>query len=1252
MKKALVLIMLFASLTFLHAEEADFLNKIEVIPGSEALSVRTVCQDDEGMIWLGTDKNLYSYDGHIIDAHYDERGHNDHFQINTLVSIGENIVLGCVNGMVVYNKLEETFTPIALLNGIEVQDFAVDKDRREIWVATETGLFKYNVETQEVSLPHFANHLKTPQVRAVEIFDDILYIGTKGTFGQYNFKTGKYQQSNDDKNEYYEVCTITALNKDTLIVGISDRTALYENKTGKFSVIGYSAWVKSTGISRNICLSGTDAGLLSYDVHSRQLKNLTNIVAWDIISDKLGNIWFATENGLMVAYKHKMITDVGCAPANANNLYCSIRVNNGGTLFAGGSYGIIVFGGKDGNTRWFKMDDKVNPLINNKIRQIVHNRETDTIWALTASGILRYSHSSGQFEPYWVQGKIFHRAYDMIVDGHNMWIASLDGLHLIQNDQIAREYGMADGLKSVQVHQLAQDALGNIWMKTFDRKLFKLDINSDTISEHKEATNAHVDYLFADSSGLVWLSSSNKITRMDASSGKKTCYDLKGNLKRECLSMIDSGDMIWASYPNEIYVIDKNSGHIRQMYTNHTYSNLYFDKPGNRILMGALDRIDAIEIEDFLHFNSNSDAHIRITDILVNGKEYISKKQLAAGKTTLPYNCNSVSVQFTDFNYSSGNHSRCWYRIGRKNSQWHEIDASSNHFMLTNLSSRKHEIYITSSIDDEPERALFAITIKRPWYRSITAILLYVAILVLIVRYVVASLALKKQVKLERIQKANEISQAKSKINFFADVAHEFKTPLSLIIAPTTMLIQEITDRRHLHNLKLIHENAEKLNSLIQFSLDYYRNENDIDSSIIPTSIEIVDFVQRIINTYRENFSKLHFEFQSNYAKIHSKIDVVKTEVIISNLISNACKYTSDGGIIICTLEYDRDSDLLRFKISDTGIGIPKNEIPYIFQRYYQSSRTKDNGKGTGLGLAIVKRNIDILKGSIDVASDTNGSSFTFTIPLLKDDGKEAESATILSDKENKPTIAVIDDNKDICDFLRKSLSVSYNCICAYNGSTGLKLCEDIIPDLIISDIVMPEMNGLEMCRKIRNNAALNGIPIILLTAKDDQDTELDSININIDCFMSKPFDMKMLIAKIEQLVSRRKSEEDRIRLKLASEPKLVQQTSYNENLLQNITAAIEKNLDDAELNGEKLSQMCNLNEKTLYRKLKSLTGMSIQEYIRSIRMKRAAQLLQNGSFSVSEVMYIVGFNNPSYFSKVFCAQYGKTPKEYKKEYN
>jgi CheY-like chemotaxis protein/AraC-like DNA-binding protein len=393
---------------------------------------------------------------------------------------------------------------------------------------------------------------------------------------------------------------------------------------------------------------------------------------------------------------------------------------------------------------------------------------------------------------------------------------------------------------------------------------------------------------------------------------------------------------------------------------------------------------------------------------------------------------------------------------------------------------------------------------------------------------------------------------------------------------------------------------------------------------------------------------RVTFRFESNVPKLYMDIDAVKFDSILSNLLSNAFKHTAAGGEITLSIEARQSSRELEIRVSDTGAGIPRRDIPYIFQRFFQSSKTQGRIEGTGIGLYLVKTYSELHGGGIRVVSEEGtGTSFILTMPLQ---AKEAEALSGESEttaaEGDTPLVLVVDDNREIAEFIREILQGRYRCRIAENGRSGLALCRELHPDLVVADVMMPVMNGLDMCRQIRKELPTSTVPIILLTARSDKATELESIHLDVDAFIAKPFEPELLLSRIDQLIKSKRQMEAKARMGVIAAPVAIEAISHDEKFLANITRIIEDHIADSQLNVNALCRLSGFNGKQIYRKTKQLTGLSPVEYIKSIRMKKAAMLLGQQKFTVADVMYMVGFYNHSYYAKCYQAAFGKTPRQ------
>ena len=1229
--------------------------RTEQVSGTQTLSVRSIAQDDKKEIWFGTDKNLYRYDGYSPTLCVDRERNNDHFQINDLVCAGDRVLLGCVGGFVVYDSLEGTFSWSDVLAGKEVSDLY--RQGETVWIGTSVGLYRYDVRTGEVSAVALEGG---SNIRSLAISGDELFLGTRKPasvriYGLTDLRLHEVYGEREFPSDYEMIDAIEALDETRLIVGSSSALFEIDRPARRVRPLYDFPWVKTLYREDDGFLVGTDNGLYTFSLAGESAAMQMDNVIWRIFRDVDDNLWLGSDTGLLLCRNNRLVSPLPGVPEGAHNLFSSICGDGRGRFFAGGSHGMLVFGDgpEAGEPVWYKMGDARYPIAHNKIRQIKKNPFTGRIWAETAGGMVSYDPQTLRFRQVTMQNQTHSNSFDILFERDRYWIASFSGLACFRHDQLVDAVTLETGLSTNQVAQIAKDRTDHLWIRTNDRNVWLYDeTNKRPVLFYPKGLGPSSvwDLLYADGSGDIWLTSANRICKVEPALSRELLaaeYVLPGRERTEVKALVEVENTLWIASSQGLFLLDKASGAVFPVAADGNYVSLCYDKPSGLVYLGSLDRIDRIRYQDALSWIHRPARQLHITRIQVNEEETVPAREYADATLTLPPNHNNIYLYFSDFDYSASDLSRFRFYLNGNPDRWFSVGGDGNRVFLPNLSPGRHKIYVAGFNGGEG-RLLLSVRILRPWYASTAAFILYALLAVWLVYISLRLYLSRKRLHLERLQRSREIAQAKSKIEFFADVSHEFKTPLSMILAPVSILLGEERDERKRQALQLVQDSAKKINSLIHLSLDYYNDKAETGDSVSRSALELVGFSRQILKVFEENFPKLEFQFVSDAPALTLELDAVKMETILTNIISNACKYTPDGGSVILSLSQDRQSGLLSVKISDTGVGIPAEDLPYIFQRYFQSSRTKGNKEGTGVGLSIVKKYVELLDGKIVATSDGTGTTFHILLPVSAPEAVSAEEQTAGG---KLPQIVIVDDNKTICDFLSGVLRERYECLCAHDGETGLRLCREVQPDLIIADVVMPGMDGLEMCRRVRALPELSIVPIILLTAKDDRETEKRSINLNIDAFFGKPFDMGTLSARIDQLIAKNRRVVDKVRLEMIATPEMGGEMSADEKILGEITGLIEKHLDDAGFSVDRLCALSGYSEKSIYRRIKRLTGLSTVEYIRSIRMKKAALLLQNGNFTVSEAMYMVGFTNTSYFSRAFCAQFGKTPREYRQAF-
>ena len=523
--------------------------------------------------------------------------------------------------------------------------------------------------------------------------------------------------------------------------------------------------------------------------------------------------------------------------------------------------------------------------------------------------------------------------------------------------------------------------------------------------------------------------------------------------------------------------------------------------------------------------------------------------------------------------------------------------------------------------------------------------------------------------KSNKLTKYDEINEEinQMKFRFFTNISHELRTPLTLIISPLEDLLKSTKDESQKSMLMLIYRNAQRLLILVNQLLDFRKSEMTGHTLSLSES-DIVAYIREVCNSFLLMANKKHiqFFFFSGIDNFHMAFDADKISKIVTNLLSNAFKFTPDGGRVTVMIEHiEGTQEMLEIKVSDTGIGIPDSEKEHIFERFYQAGHKGiEESTGSGIGLSLVRDFVNLHDGSVEVFDNIGtGTVFVIQLPVKHVDlisehivsaventneknNEDTEKVIEQTDRRDFPLILIVDDNEDFRIFMQHSLELQYNVEIASNGEEAWEMIQQKRPDLIISDVMMPVMDGIELCKLIKNNQPTAHIPVILLTARQAVESKVEGLEIGADDYVTKPFNMTVLTLRIRKLIELSHYKQIS-HSTIDPTPSNIVITSLDEKLVEKAIKYVEDNISRSELSVEELSSELGMSRVHLYKKLLQITGKTPIEFIRTIRLKRAAQLLRESQLYVSEIAYEVGFNNPKYFSKYFKDEFGVLPSAY-----
>lgn len=1292
--------------------------------GTEASVTSCFLQDSQGLIWIGSNKGLFSYDGYNTQAHFtfDERS-NTRIYCGVIVN-NTYLYLGADNGILIYNYKTDRYEEPAVSFPTDVRTLTLQDET--LWIGTLNGLYTYHLKKKKLQAFERKRYNTLPHSTIYSIIrsqDNRIYIGTYNGFCHYAPENDTFKRIALPVNLHKNNQFINSLLEDTtrhcIWIGTEGNLFKYSPSGGKVERIEifHDNSIKSLALDGDgNLLLGTDNGLYIYNetepplhiVHdSRNLQSLSNNIVWSIFTDQECNVWLGTDYDISLsrysnAFRYIPISQI-TGTGEGNQFYSLFRDSRNNFWF-GGTNGLIRFSSttdKKSTAAWYKMGDKSYSLPHSRIRHIYEDKEHQ-LWIATDGSINRYDYHTQQFIHYNIVDSTgtynTNWAYHLFEDNkQQLWIATcLGGIFVVDKQKLLQshngnyvaEYNFTphNGLSSTFINQILPDREGNVWVLLYNGGINKIDTRTRKVtkilSEEKKP-----NYILCDQEGFIWVAFRGKVIRIRPQNNEMIPVQFDTFSNNEMLSMVEAESHIWVSTTDGLWIVNKQTMNARRLnLSNKRFTSMYFDRTERYIYLGDVDGF-AIISPDILTIKT-LDRPVIVTALYINGQPMESDNGESiryANRIELNYKQNNLSFELSDLPYSLEEKNKFVYRLKGVDRDWNLLKTNTNRLSYSNLSDGDYQLTISKlDTNGHPSENTYTLNIhiQAPWYYNLWAKSFYFLLFLSLVAWTINFFRVKNRLKMERSEKEKILEQSRQKIDFFTNLSHDLKTPLSMIIAPISKLLPEVKNQQEKKQLELVQRNAMKLNSLIHQVLDFSRVDSDSNSLLILSRMEIVSFARNLFSAYEEagKEKKLTFRFETNRDEIYVEVDAIKWESIVGNLLSNAVKYTPEGGEIALTFTYQEEAKQLNIRIADTGTGIPHKDIPYIFQRFFQSSKTAGQKEGTGIGLYLVKTYTELHGGSISVASEENvGTTITITLPqavlspmlpatlptslpltssmpnksttadisslsaILPEKQESIEAST----DDSRPLILIVDDNPEISGFIYDILQKQYRCRTAENGKRGLELCLELHPDLIIADVMMPIMNGMEMCQRIKKHVPMSTIPIILLTAKSDKETELESIQLNIDAFISKPFEPSILLSRVEQLLHSKLTLEAKARMEVIATPMAIEAISYDEKFLSGITRMIEDHISDSELNVNAICELSGINNKQIYRKLKQLTGMTPVEYIKSIRMKKAAMLLAQHKFSVAEVMYMVGFSNHSYFSKCFQAEFGKTPKQF-----
>ena len=1051
--------------------------------------------------------------------------------------------------------------------------------------------------------------------------------------------------------------------------------------------------------------TGKVTSLVAHDDNGRSLPHNT---IYDLYADRDGIMWVGTYKKGVSYYSESIFKfnmyewgDITCIEqADENRLWLGTN-----------DHGILLWNRSTGKAEPFWRDAEgqlPNPVVSmlkSKDGKLWVGTFNGGLYCMDGSRVRSYKEGAGNA---LASNNIWALVED---DKGRIWIASLGGgLQCLEplSGTFETYTSNNSALLENNVTSLCWVDNNTLFFGTANQGVGMMDMRTREIkkiqgqSGNVKLSNDAVNHVYKDSRGLVWIATREGLnvydTRRHLFLDLSPVAEAKGNFIAAITE--DQERNMWVSTSRKVIrVTVASDGKGSYLFDSRAYNsedglqNCDFNQRSIKTLHNGI-----IAIGGLYGVNVFAPDHIRYNKMLPNvmftglslfdeavkvgqsygGRVLIEKELNDVENVEFDYKQNIFSVSFASDNYNLSEKTQYMYKLEGFNNDWLTLPVGVHNVTFTNLAPGKYVLRVKAINSDGYvgiKEATLGIVVNPPFWMSWWAYLLYAVGLVVVLFLARYRMLKREREKFHLQQIENEVAKNEEinnmKFRFFTNVSHELRTPLTLIISPLEGMLKETTDELQSTRLQLMYRNAQRLLHLVNQLLDFRKGEMSTHQLSLSEG-DIISYVHSVCNSFLLMADKKHiqFSFFSGIDTFSMAFDADKVGKIVMNLLSNAFKFTPEGGRVTVMIEHVAGTpDILEIKIADTGIGISDVDKEHIFERFYQADhKGVEETTGNGIGLSLVRDFVTLHEGEVKVFDNIGmGSVFVIQFPVKhveiqvqlpeetgmpvgdEEDKEMKEEAREETERKNFPLLLIVDDNEDFRIFMRYSLELQYRVKLAVNGKEAWEMMQEELPDLVISDVMMPQMDGNELCRLIKQDKRTAHIPVILLTARQNTEAKLEGLQTGADDYVTKPFNMTILVLRIRKLIEL--SRYHRVTQGMIDPaPSEIVITSLDEKLIEKAIKYVEDNMSRTELSVEELSRELGMSRVHLYKKLLQITGKTPIEFIRVIRLKRAAQLLRESQLHVSEVAFEVGFNNPKYFSRYFKDEFGVLPSVYQEK--
>ena len=1247
--------------------------------------VNSMMQDKNGLFYFGLYGALQTWDGDKFNnvAMLDKDGNAGHCYPNCFLerSNGDILVGSSGLGLLKFKNKMTACQVKGPLSSIHTVNSMIEDRMGVLWIVTDNlGLISFDGKTIKQYLKYDPDIVFTC---LCEGLDGIIYAGTTNN-GVYRMQSDTFVHIDETENN--SVSALFCDHDGKIVIGYDGRgVALYNPRSKEFTNNPFFSLEVDLSISKvysitedksgNLWLGMLQKGIFmqpisfkgfNYMGHKLGARNIIgSACVISVVLDSKQRIWIGTDQDGIYIYDYNT-KDVKHLKENVPSVAMSLSEDLNGRIWVG-SYRNGIGWIDPVTFQYHKIPFPMDPHL---IVMDIAIAGDGSLWLATMKhGLIRMDASDGHII---AQYKI------------KPGVEKNRNLNCITNDYISQVHLSPDGKRvyaSTSMGLCCLDIAENSWTKTFGKNCLNFGTPVRITREYD---------------GKLWFGTNEGLFCYDLLTRKTKQYTRENGLADNGIATIerDPQGRIWIGTDHGLSCYTPKNDIWQNYFADDGLQSNEFSDGASFITSGgmlAMGGTAGISWFDSQHISpSKWEAEVKLTAFSINGQQVSRTTRsgsylvtdtaiIASNRFELCYNDNTFSIQFSTLTYENPEHISYLYSINGE--PFNRLQPGMNILTLSHLPQGTYRFRVKAERNNiETPIKEFVVVIHSPWYRSAWAYFFYAMIIGMFAWQYLAYRRHKEQDRLRLQAHIHAEEMGEAKLRFFMNMSHEIRTPMTLILTPLLSLIKNDTDPNRKGVYETIRRNAERILSLINQMMDLRKiDKGQMQMRMRETNLVV--FAKDIYNLFdsQAKAKQIKFLFNHDSEEIPVWIDRQNFDKVFMNVLSNAFKYTPTGGEIGIRLTHNTESATIA--IYDNGESIPEDKINKIFDRFYQTPTSiNDRYVGTGIGLDLTRSLVELHHGTITVHNLEKGCEFVITIPmgnshlnsdemLLDDEATEAITPELILEEEPDPepanpmaemmtqnrrmTLVIAEDDEEIRNYLENELSGDYEVHACVNGREALGEIIRTKPDLVLSDIMMPEMDGNTLCTRLKTNPITNSIPVILLTAKSRDEDKLEGLETGADAYIVKPFNMDILRRTIINLINKHRL----LRLKYERNDNLEEQVdeirlkSPDEKLLERIMECINKNLNNSDLSVDMIADTVGISRVHLHRKMKDLTGQTPHDFIRNIRLKKAAQLLANQGMNVTEVMYACGFSNSASFSTVFKKFYGMSPRDYMREH-